>query len=75
MAKAHAHKTPRSRHTHTEAAHRLDIEELLSKFPATGNDRFWSREPVARKGFQAAHRVFEKHFKAKIAPPENDPNA
>ena len=60
-------KQERSSGRHTEAGHRVDIEELLSKFPATGSDRFWSAEPVARKGFQAAHRIFDKHFKAKTA--------
>jgi len=52
--------------SHSEAEHKIDIEELLSRFPVTGRDRFWSTEPVARKAFSAAHRVFDKHFKGKI---------
>jgi hypothetical protein len=51
---------------HTEAGHKIDIEELLSRFPVTGRDRFWSAEPVARRAFGAAHRVFDDHFKGKL---------
>ena len=52
--------------THSEVGHKIDIDELLSRFPVTGRDRLWSAEPVARKAFSAAHRVFEKHFKGQI---------
>jgi uncharacterized protein YukJ len=52
--------------THSEVGHKVDIDELLSRFPVTGRDRLWSSAPVARKAFGAAHRVFEKHFKGQI---------
>lgn len=53
---------------HSDEAHKADINELLSQFPVTGTDRFWRAEPVARRGYAAAHRIFEKHFKGKIKP-------
>jgi hypothetical protein len=52
--------------THSESGHNIDIEELLSRFPVTGRDRLWSAQPVARKAFGAAHRIFDKHFKGQI---------
>jgi hypothetical protein len=56
---------------HSEPGHKIDIYELLSRYPITGRDRLWNAEPVARKAFGAAHRIFEKHFKGKIKVTKN----
>jgi hypothetical protein len=56
---------------HSEGGHKVDIDELLARFPVTGRDRLWRAEPVARKAFGAAHRIFEKHFKGQIKKTKN----
>jgi hypothetical protein len=55
----------RAEHDHT--TEKLAIDDLLSRFPVTGRDRSWSARPIVRRGFGAAHRVFDKHFKDKLA--------
>lgn len=61
---------PKAKRTdaHSDAAHKANIEELLTQFPVTGTDRFWRAEPVARRGYRAAHRIFERHFKGQLKP-------
>lgn len=56
----------KSADAHSEASHKADIQELLSQFPVTGTDRTWRAEPVARRGYGAAHRIFERHFKGQL---------
>jgi hypothetical protein len=51
---------------HSEAVHKLEISDLLSRFPITGRDRAWRAEPVVREAFAAAHRIFEKRFKGEL---------
>jgi len=48
------------------AYEREAIEDLLSRFPVTGRDKTWNIRPVVSRSFGAAHRIFDKHFKAKL---------
>jgi hypothetical protein len=55
------------KHTRHDAAHeRVAIDELLSRFPATGRDRTWNIRPVVSSAFKSAHRIFDKNFKNKL---------
>lgn len=49
-----------------EMAEKLDIEDLLSRFPITGSDRTWSVRPVVSRAYSAAHRIFDKRFEGKL---------
>jgi hypothetical protein len=52
---------------HDAAAEQLAIEELLARFPISGRDRTWAPRPVVRRAYAAAHRIFDKRFKGKLA--------
>ena len=61
---------------HSDAVHKVEIADLLSRFPVTGRDRTWSAEPVVMEAFSAAHRIFDKHFKEKLkSAPKNTHDA
>ena len=60
-------KQRKNSESHSEEAHKVDIEEVAVRTSgSTGTDRTWSAVPVARKGFAASHRIFEKHFKGRL---------